>query len=166
MEDEIDTESETSSSIDPFLKFRQHENTTNLPVLSQFSFVSLNVRKERSLDKQWPLFPKNTRALLNSTSLDKIYKSALKEMGKLKSPIAPNLKLKRRHSQSPTILNAIDKDHSDSTYAETWIEPKHTVKNLHRINKHSSQLPQTLNRFEALAPPQFTERGYSQQFAQ
>lgn len=53
----------------------------------------------RSKGSKLPI-PITTTRLPNSTALEKSYKSALKEVGKLKSAVAPNLGLKRTFSQS------------------------------------------------------------------
>ena len=58
----------------------------------------------------------------NSTTLEKLYNQALKEVHKLKSPIQPNLSKKRHRSIS-------NNDENHARQHDDWIEPKKTIKN-------------------------------------
>lgn len=68
--------------------------------------------------------PKTASRLPNSTSLEKIYKDALKVMKKNKTSIQPNFGAKRSHSQT-----GVNQEEKTSPTLQNWIEPKRFAKN-------------------------------------
>lgn len=131
------------------------------------SLAVSNPNSDKSLANQWPPLLRNTRSLPNSTSLEKIYKSALKEAGKLKSSIAPNLNLKRPHPQSLTIAeNTTGTGHSETASTESWSDPKRLARNPRKSGIYNLQPLHTSNRFEFLAASQHSDCGFSQPSAQ
>ena len=78
-----------------------------------------------TIEKNLPIPAEVSKRHPNSTALDKIYKQALKEFHRLKSPVTPNLGAKRPFA---TQKHCDNKTQNNDPVSE-WMSPRKTFKN-------------------------------------